>query len=97
MSLPPEIIRLLTACLVEDEASGNRTLQLMAFCGVCQRWREYGREVAAKEIAFDGSMDNQSLQKGTVQRFRRAKVEHKRNLFLGASRLFTGASSSRTA
>lgn len=87
--LPPEILRILSACLVRDETPSNRALQLMAFCGVCTRWREFGSETQG-QITLDGSADTQHGPKATLTRFRRSKVAHKRDLFLGASRLLTG-------
>lgn len=86
--LPPEIIRLVSACLVKDEGPSNRTLQLVSFCGVCQRWREFGRETRGC-LEFDAS-DSQHGPKSTLARFRRAPIAQKRGLFNGASRLLTG-------
>jgi hypothetical protein len=87
-ALPPEIIRLISACLVNDEGASNRTLQLMSFCGVCQRWREFGRETRGC-LEFDAT-DSQHGPKSTLARFRRAPIAQKRGLFNGASRLLTG-------
>lgn len=88
MALPPEILRILCACLVRDETPSNRTLQLMAFCGVCRRWREFGRETT-ESLLFD-STDTQHGPKTTLAKFKNAPVAHKRDLFQGASRLLTG-------
>jgi len=88
-TMPPEIIRILSSCLVHDETPSNRGLYLMAFCGVCRRWRDYGHELN-EPLALDGCSDTQHGPKATLTRFRKASVAHKRDLFLGASRLLTG-------
>jgi hypothetical protein len=61
----------------------------MAFCGVCRRWREVGRETTESALLFD-STDTQHGPKTTLARFKKAPVAHKRHLFQGASRLLTG-------
>jgi hypothetical protein len=91
MALPPEIVRILGACLVQNETPSNSTLLLMALCGVCRRWREFGREApAGLALHFDGSQDTQHGPKSTLAQFRRAPIAHKRDLLEGASRLLTG-------
>jgi hypothetical protein len=88
MALPPEILRILSAYICRDETASNTTLQLMAFCGVCRRWREVGRETK-ESLVFD-STDTQHGPKTTLAKFKKAPVAHKRDLFQGASRLLTG-------
>jgi hypothetical protein len=73
---------------MRDESPSNRTLQLMAFCGVCRRWREHGREISGA-LAFD-AQDNAQNGPKPIARFRKAPTARKRGLCHGASALLTG-------
>lgn len=88
--LPIDCIRLIAALLVRDESPSNRVLCLLAFCGTCQRWRQVGAETQVV-LSYDGAEGQYTGPKASTQaRFRKADVMHKRNAFLGASRLLAG-------
>jgi hypothetical protein len=87
--LPAEILRKIAANLVDQATPSNRVLYLLAFCGVCARWRSVGREIC-QPVAFDGSTDTAAGLKATPQQFRRAAPAHKLHAPLGAAGLLTG-------